>query len=57
MYQSLPNFGTYKAKRQEIISEYKKSVDILKDVPNGEPVRPAVQPKKDVPKLQVCSVM
>jgi len=50
--KGLPNFGPYKLKRQKIISEHKKSMDILKDAPSGRPIRPAVQPKKDVAKLQ-----
>ncbi|XP_065069979.1 dihydropyrimidine dehydrogenase [NADP(+)]-like [Rhopilema esculentum] len=50
--KGLPNFGPYKMEREKIVAEYKKSADLLGDDFKGKAVRPAVQPKGDLPKLK-----
>lgn len=51
--KGLPSFGPYKAEREKIIAEHKKAVDLLGEEMKGKPARPALQPKDDIPKLQV----
>ena len=50
--QSLPEFGPYLKKKEELISNYKKSINPLEEF-EPEVHRPAYQPKKPVPTVKV----
>ena len=51
--QSLPNFGPYKEKKEALINETYKTLDLLDEKQKPEAVRPALQPKKLIPNVKV----
>ena len=53
MLQNLPNFGTYRKEKAEVIAKLKEGDDLLADKYQPEPKRPANQPSKGVPTVQV----
>ena len=53
LFQNLPSFGPYLAKRQEVKDKLYKEKDLLSEKNMPEPQRPANAPKKPVPRVKV----
>lgn len=51
--KSLPHFGEFKKKREQIVAEHKKQSDLLSEENLPEKVRPAVVPKRDITSIKV----
>ena len=53
LFQNLPSFGPYLAKRQEVKDKLYQKKDLLSEKNMPEPQRPANAPKKPVPRVKV----
>lgn len=51
--KSLPHFGEFKKKREQIIAEHKKSSDLHSEQNMPEKVRPGVVPKREITSVKV----
>lgn len=51
--KSLPHFGEFEKKREEIIANNKKQSDLLSEENAPEKVRPGVAPKRSITTVQV----
>ena len=53
--QGIPNFGPYRAQREEALGAYKEKADLLDEENKPKPHRPHAQPKLPVPTVKVCA--